>query len=225
MSGQGPGWWRWPDGLLWRGALGAGVRLRRERFARFRRWAELRPGLRVLDVGVAGAGGGAVDFFERWYPHPSDLTAVGLGDCPAICTVRGINYVRADGCSLPFADGAFDVAHSNAVVEHVGRRERQRQFVAELCRVARRVWVATPDGASPFEPHTLVPMAHWLPDRWRGRVYRLAGRGHFADPDELNPLDGEALRGLFPREFRRAVRLESQCLLGLPAVVVATLQQ
>ena len=47
--------------------------------------------------------------------------------------------VRADGRELPFADGEFDLAFSNAVVEHVGGgREGQRRFVHELCRVARR---------------------------------------------------------------------------------------
>ena len=44
--------------------------------------------------------------------------------------------VQADGRELPFADGAFDLGFSNAVVEHVGGRDEQRRFVHELCRVA-----------------------------------------------------------------------------------------
>lgn len=192
---------------------------------RFLCWSSAGPETRVLDVGAAGIGAGAVDYFERWYPHPRSLTAVGLDDPPPLCAVRGIAWVRADGCSLPFDDDAFDLAHCNAVIEHVGSRCRQRQFLAELCRVARRVWVATPDADSPFEPHTLLPFAHWCAGPLRQRLYRLAGRAHFADPDELNPLTGGQLGNLFPAALRRSVRLERQYLLGMPAVVVATVER
>ena len=71
--------------------------------------------------------------------------------------------VQADGRDLPFADGAFDLGFSNAVVEHVGGREEQRRFVHELCRVAKRVFVTTPNRFFPLEVHSLVPFAHWLP--------------------------------------------------------------
>ncbi len=192
---------------------------------RFLRWSGAGPETRVVDVGAAGIGGGAVDYFERWYPHPRNLTAVGLDGPPPLCAVRGIAWVRADGCELPFDDGAFDLAHSNAVIEHVGPRDRQRRFLAELCRVARNVWVATPDADSPFEPHTLLPFAHWCDGPLRSRLYRRARREHFADPDEFNPLTGGQLRNLFPAVLRRSVQWERQYLLGLPAVVVATLQR
>ena len=55
--------------------------------------------------------------------------------------------MSGDACALPFADQAFDVVFSNAVIEHVGDVERQRRFVAEALRVGRRVFI---DDAEPL---------------------------------------------------------------------------
>ena len=103
--------------------------------------------------------------------------------------------VRADGRELPFADGAFDLGFSNAVVEHVaGGRDGQRRFVHELCRVARRVFVTTPNRWFPLEVHTLLPFVHWLPARARERVIPF--------DDVLDPLGPKAFASLFPYEVR-----------------------
>src|SRR5262249_28793115 len=120
------------------------------------------PRTTVVDVGVTDApfGEGSSDnFFEALYPWPAQITAVGHTEldrfAAAFPTVR---TVRADGRELPFEDGEFDLGFSNAVVEHVaGGREGQRQFVTELCRVADRVFVTTPNRAFPVDPHSLLP--------------------------------------------------------------------
>jgi len=48
-----------------------------------------------------------------------------------------MRFVQANGLNLPFADAAFDVVHTAAVIEHVGAFDRQRDFLRECCRVAR----------------------------------------------------------------------------------------
>ena len=103
--------------------------------------------------------------------------------------------VRADGRELPFDDAAFDIGFSNAVVEHVaGGREGQRRFVHELCRVARRVFVTTPNRWFPLEVHTLLPLVHWLPARARERLIPYDA--------VLDPLGPKAFASLFPYEVR-----------------------
>jgi SAM-dependent methyltransferase len=98
------------------------------------------PETSVLDVGVTDApfGGGSTDnFFEAFYPWPERVTAVGRTSLERFAAAfPAVTVVQADGRSLPFADGAFELGFSNAVVEHVGGREEQRRFVHELCRVA-----------------------------------------------------------------------------------------
>jgi SAM-dependent methyltransferase len=160
------------------------------------------PETTVIDVGVTDApfGGGSTDnFFEALYPWPEQVTAVGHTSLERFTAAfPRVTAVRADGRELPFPDGAFDLGFSNAVVEHVaGGREEQRRFVHELCRVAQRVFVTTPNRFFPIEVHTLVPFAHWLPRPARDRVLRARGFG-----DVLEPLGPKELASLFPYSVR-----------------------
>ena len=157
------------------------------------------PDTSVVDVGVTDApfGGGSTDnFFEALYPWPERITAVGHTELDRFAaSFPQVHVVRADGRELPFADGAFDLGFSNAVVEHVaGGREGQRAFVHELCRVARRVFVTTPNRWFPLEVHTLLPFVHWLPPGPRSRVL------HFEDV--LDPLGPKEFAALFPYSVR-----------------------
>src|SRR3954451_11702861 len=161
------------------------------------------PETSVVDVGVTNApfGSGSSDnFFEALYPWPHRITGVGHTELDRFAaSFPQVRAVRADGRELPFDDGSFDLGFSNAVVEHVaGGRDGQRQFVAELCRVARRVFVTTPNRWFPVDPHTLLPFVHWLPaGPRRDRVLRARGFS-----DVLDPLGPGQLASLFPYPVR-----------------------
>jgi len=160
----------------------------------------------VLDVGAdelafgEGDGCGTLNFFEEHYPWPERITALGLQDGTGF---RGrypaIRYVQGDACALPFADGEFDIVFSNAVIEHVGGVERQRELVSEAIRVGRRVFITTPNRRFPIEVHTRLPLVHWLPDRLAHRVYRAVGKS-FAT--EVNLLSKRSFAALFPGRVR-----------------------
>jgi SAM-dependent methyltransferase len=172
---------------------------------------EIRPSesTTVVDIGVDEVGFGVQggqagcathNFFEELYPWRHRVTGVGLHDGVGFrARYPEAAYVQADGCSLPFADEAFDVAFSNAVVEHVGDGDRQRAFVAEAVRVSRRVFLTTPNRWFPIEVHTRLPFVHWLPDAGARRAYDLAGKGWAKDNRLLGPAD---LRALFPVPVR-----------------------
>ena len=172
---------------------------------------ELRPGPQttLLDVGADevgfGSSGGEAgcathNFLEERYPWPGQITALGLHD-GAVFRVRypSVAYVRGDACALPFADDAFDVVFSNAVIEHVGGKERQQAFVREALRVGRRVFLTTPNRWFPLDVHTRLPLVHWLPERAAGRAYDLAGKGWARENRLLGPAE---LRSLFPVPVR-----------------------
>lgn len=144
---------------------------------------------RVLDVGFSDHEYGPHEnYLEKHYPWPGQLTALGI-DEPVECPKRypEVSFVHYDGKRFPFEDAQFDVAHSNAVIEHVGSRERQLLFLSELLRVARCVWMTTPSRGFPIDSHTLIPLAHWLPKRARDAIYTRLGKS-WATGDYLNLL-------------------------------------
>ncbi len=178
------------------------MRSRRRKLELFRELLRPGPDTTVVDVGVTDApfGAGSTDnFFEALYPWPERITAVGNTELERFrAAFPGVSAVVADGRSLPFDDGAFDIGFSNAVVEHVaGGRDGQRQFIHELCRVSKRVFVTTPNRFFPLEVHTLLPFAHWLPDGARARA--VGWRGF---DDVLDPLGPRELASLFPYTVR-----------------------
>ena len=180
---------------------------------------ELRPtaDTTVLDVGAdelgfgEGDGCATMNFFEELYPWPERITALGLHDGVGFrARYPRIPYVQGDACALPFEDGAFDIVFSNAVIEHVGGRERQRQFVSEAIRVGRHVFITTPNRRFPIEVHTRLPLVHWLPDAVSHRVYDVIGREIGAEVDLLT-------RRSFAQLFPGRVRVVS---LGLTLVAI-----
>jgi SAM-dependent methyltransferase len=178
------------------------MRSRERKLERFLALLGPGPETTVVDVGVTNAafGAGSTDnFFEALYPWPGQITAVGHTELDRFeAAFPAVRAVRADGRELPFADRAFDLGFSNAVVEHVaGGRDGQRRFVHELCRVAGRVFVTTPNRFFPLEVHTLVPFANWLPQAARARVVRARGFD-----DVLDPLGPAELASLFPYSVR-----------------------
>jgi hypothetical protein len=176
---------------------------------------------RVVDVGVGDTGfatepgvAAGQNFFEAMYPWPEQITAVSDVPLPHFAQeFPQVETVTADGRKLPFPDDAFDVAFSNAVVEHVGGREDQRGFVHELCRVARRVFVSTPNRWFPIETHTLVPLLHWLPRAARNRAFAALRRERWRGVELLAPRE---LLALFP-ETVEARLLEARITISVLA--------
>jgi hypothetical protein len=121
--------------------------------------------LKIIDVG------GSRHFWqesETGVP-PAHITIYNLDGAGDSHGVEADGYaqiaVRAyDGVRLPEADGAFDVAVCNSVIEHVPAAQRAG-LVAELRRVAKRVVLQTPAKSFPLEPHFLVPFIQFLPRR------------------------------------------------------------
>jgi len=134
----------------------------------------------ILDLGADDAAFGVpgtcatLNFFEAQYPWPERITALGITPGERFAEAfPHVRYVQGDATALPFAAGEFDVVFSNAVIEHVGGRDRQQAFADEAMRVATRVFVTTPNRWFPLELHTRLPLVHWLPESAASRVYDL----------------------------------------------------
>lgn len=169
---------------------------------------------RVLDVGVTSDQREDSNFFEKYYPYPQGITAVGLEDAKFLeQDFPGLTYIQADGLNLPFPDNSFDLVVSFAVIEHVGDRQRQQAFVKELCRVGQRCFITTPNRWYPVEFHSILPLVHWLPPAWFRRVLRWLGKDFWAKEENLNLLTAKELRRMFPPPMQ--VYSRPNRLLGL----------
>jgi SAM-dependent methyltransferase len=208
-SGAAPKAWR-SRGMhpIYRVYAAVSPYFRRKRMAELLRFARFAPGDRVLDVG-------GLPWFWEGVPLPCRITLLNLKNAPGMERHTGrFDLVEGDATRLPYPDGAFDVAISNSVIEHVGSWENQQRFAAEIRRVARRLWVQTPARAFLVEPHLLAPAIHWLPRAAQRRlIRRFSLWGLFTRPDrarvdafldEVRLLNYAEMRELFPDcEIRR----------------------
>lgn len=154
----------------------------------------------ILDVGASSDRTyDHSNYLEAWYAHKKNITALGVDERAAFLEqlYPGVRFVHGDGRDLPFADGAFDVVHSSAVLEHVGSREKQRAFIAEAVRVARkRVFITTPNRWFPVEFHTVLPLVHWLPKQAFRAIVAGLGNPFLAREENLNLLSRSEVRSL-----------------------------
>jgi len=186
------------------------ARLARERMhADFMRLCAPGPETTILDVGVSDVMRDEANMLERLHPFPEAITAVGLGEARAFQDAfPKVRYQRIEaGAPLPFADNAFDVSVSNAVLEHVGSAAAQRRFLAELLRVGRRSFVTVPHRFFPVEHHTGIPFAHWS-DRAFPPVCRALGKAEWGEATNLILMS--------------RARLASCCPAGRPAQIATT---
>ena len=160
------------------------------------------PSETVLDVGATSDRSYTFsNYFEALYPWKDRITAVGTDDAGFLeAQYPGLRFSFGDALDLPFADNAFDLVHSAAVIEHVGSFERQARMIAECLRVAARAaYFTTPNRWFPIEFHTQLPLVHWLPTPLSRAVLRGTGYGFFADENNLNLLTRAQLADIMSR--------------------------
>jgi hypothetical protein len=179
---------------------------------------------RIIDVG------GRVEY---WNPILPTLDAVG-----AKITVVNLektqpkpgpmfDFAFGNACDLSgYADQSYDFAHSNSLIEHVGRWPEMGRCAAEIRRVAKSYYVQTPYLWFPIEPHFRAPFYAWLPEQMRARLLMSFDLGYIgkaatldqamADVQSINLLDHAQMRALFPD-----ASISFERVLGLPKSMIA----
>jgi Methyltransferase domain len=139
---------------------------RRRRMAGLMRMLEIKPSIRVLDLG------GSPSIWES-VPIPLDITILNLpGGVPsyeldsnkASTSIHTFHFIEGDACDVhQFPDRSFDLTFSNSVIEHVGPQEKQEAFAREAVRLGKSYWVQTPSAWFPIEAHTGLPFYWFYP--------------------------------------------------------------
>lgn len=173
------------------------------------------PEARVLDVGFQDRSFHKGDnYIEENYPWRKQLTALGIVEPDHFARrYPDVKVVVYDGGQFPFPDQAFDIVWSNAVVEHVGDREAQLNFLSECARVGRRMFLTTPNRYFPVEVHTRIPLLHWLPKSTFDGILRRLGKGRFAG-EYMNLLSARQLRRLLADAGLGEARIKRNRFLG-----------
>ena len=154
---------------------------------------------RILDIGVSDDENDGANFLEKQYAWPKQITCAGLGDGEQVRSrYPQVTFQKiAPNKKLPFNDNSFDIACSNAVIEHVGGIEQRREFIGEHLRVARSVFITAPNRWFPVEHHTGIPLLHYSPRLFR---YLLKNKSldYWTDPVNMDFLDTRKLRQEWP---------------------------
>lgn len=200
---------------------GGMARFRRKRFYLFLRLASSiasdKAVIRVADLG------GAMDYWEKvrdlWNHLPLEITIFNIG---AQAADHGSYKFRVgDACDMSdYADNAFDLVHSNSVIEHVGHWGRIEAMATEIRRLAPNYYVQTPNFGFPLEPHFLTLFFQWYPEVLRAHMLQRKKRGFYESSRDIsdamyavqsvNLLTAGQMRHLFPDG-----RLEKEKFCGL----------
>ena len=195
---------------------------RRKMFAKF--MAKTMPDReqKILDIGVTSdARFQESNYFEKLYPYKDKIICVGTEDGSYLeTTYPGLKFIRIYPHEpLPFDDNEFDVAFSNAVIEHVGSRESQRAFILEMLRVSRIFFLTTPNRWFPVEFHTALPFLHFLPNKVYRKLLTILGETYWSKEENLNLLSRKELGALFPAETNTI--LDSVRIFGVSTNLIA----
>lgn len=155
-------------------------KLRKKRFATIRQTLEQlireKGKIRVLDIG------GDMGYWKamEWSNPGSTIYILNLESWKqAVPIPEGFVAVTGNALDLPYQPGDFDLIFSNSVIEHVGSRENQQKFAAEVKRLSDRYIIQTPSQWFPLEPHSLIPFFQFIPHRLRARLIMLFDINYF----------------------------------------------
>ena len=180
---------------------------------RAKRFAEIRP---LIDGVIAAKGScriadiGGTEYYWNIFgsyatDKPVEIDLINLHAAP----VKGARFrsLAADATELGHIDDhAYDLVHSNSVIEHVGNWDAMTRMASHVRRLAPAYYVQTPNFWFPIEPHFRAPFFHWLPEQGR---YRLLMQFNLGFGGKRRTVD-EAMRGL-----QSAVLLEKRQMAAL----------
>jgi len=142
---------------------------------------------KIIDVGVSSKNNAVANYLEKNYPWQKNISCVGLGNKHSFKRIfPGIKYYKIEANKrLPFADNQFDIAFSNAVIEHVGGAKERIFYISEMLRISREVFITVPNRWFPVEHHTSIPLLHFCPYLFR-RLLQHTSLFRWANPKLLD---------------------------------------
>ena len=166
---------------------------------------------RVIDLG------GTPDYWQNFsaFQNRPEISVLVVNKDAYVSHDPRITCVVGDATDLSMYDNnAFDLVHSNSVIEHVGSWQNMQRMANEARRLAPVYYVQAPNYGFPYEFHTCMIGFHWLPKPVRRLLMRNFACGHYprarnateaaAYVEDANSMTGRQMRALFSdAEIRR----------------------
>lgn len=129
---------------------------------------------------------------------------------------------RPAGSPFPADDQEYDSVVASAVLEHVGSRRAQVEFIRECGRSGRSIFLTTPNRGHWLEFHTKVPLLHWLPRKAHYGALRSLGLSKWASESMLRLVSRSELAELAREALGESfdLRIETVWSLGAPSNLV-----
>jgi hypothetical protein len=123
---------------------------------------------------------------------------------------------------LPAADQSFDWATSSAVLEHVGTKDSQIDFIRESGRVAKAIFLTTPYRYHWLEFHTKLPFIHWLPRLIHRSILKWLGLNFWSQESNLRLVSRSELRQIARRALgdHHEIQIRFVWALGMPSNLI-----
>ena len=164
-----------------------GNRFRQQRMRKFLELVPRGRPVRILDLGGTAAYWRALP--ALYGAQDVEITILNLDQDQG--TDRNLTVRYGDACATGLPDMAFDVVHSNSVIEHVGDWSRIESMAGEARRLAPSHFIQTPNYWFPIEPHYKLPAVQFLPKPLRKTITG-------DDPHRICLLTAREMRRLFP---------------------------
>lgn len=171
---------------------------------------------KILDVGFTNDEFTPIaNYLEKKYPFRHKITALGIDGKDIFEKMYpDIDAILYDGTVFPFSDNSFDIGWSNAVIEHVGSRNKQIFFLKELLRTCRIIYFTTPNVRFPVEVHTRTFFLHWLPKSIFYSYLKWIGKS-WATKDYMNLLSKKEIIKLCKEAGAKNIKIKGNKFIGI----------
>lgn len=153
----------------------------------------------IIDIGTTPSLDDEQNIMLSKIKNNKNITCLSNLDCK-ILLKKYPNIKRiiiGDGRNNKLPNNSFDIVHSNATIEHVGSYNNQLLFIKECTRIAKKyVFIQTPNRFYPLDPHTILPLIHWLPKNIHRKILKFIRLDFYSLEKNLNLLSISDLRNL-----------------------------
>ena len=200
---------------------------RKKIFTIFLKSFDLKPTTKIVDIGSTEVLEAHENYLLHHYNYKSSLTCFSDQNLEKLKEkFPEINTLRGDGRNMKIQDNFFDIAYSNATIEHVGSYQNQIKFLSELFRVSKKgVFLTTPNRFFPIDLHTFIPIIHMFPKKIHRFILNIFNQKFLAKEENLNLLSKNDLINICKNLEIKNFQIKKIKIFGFTSNLILVIQK